>query len=67
MGKRTDSFAQDLYDRAGAFITASQLRQYLGCGKKAADRILSGLKPVYSSSYKKYYYREVAEVLAQGE
>ena len=64
--ERIENFARDLYDRSGAFVTANQLRQYLGCGRNTAERMLKGLTPVCNTSYRKYYYREVAEVLARG-
>ena len=31
--QRINTFAHDLYELAGAFITANQLRGYLGCGR----------------------------------
>ncbi len=66
MSKRIDCFAQDLYQAAGTFVTTNQLRKFLHCGRSVAEEIVSKLSPVYNSTQKKYYYRDIAELLAQG-
>lgn len=67
LDERIDNFAKEIFESAGgAFITANQVRRYLGCGRSTAEQILKPLVPVYNATYKKYYYRDVARLLATG-
>lgn len=65
--QRIDAIARDLYEATGIFVTINQLRKFLGCSRISAERIVEPLTP-YSKAqrYKRYYYRDIAEVLAAG-
>lgn len=64
--QRIEAIAKDLYEANGVFVTTNQLRKFLGCGRSSAERVVQTLTPSYNATYKKYYYRDIAEVLATG-
>lgn len=65
--QRVDAIAKDLYEATGVFVTINQLRKFLGCSRSSAEQVVKPLTP-YSQAraYKRYYYRDIAEVLATG-
>lgn len=67
VSNRVDLIAGELYEQAGAFVSCNQLRSFLGCGRNTATTVLSKLTPAFSIGYPRYYYRDIAELLAKGD
>lgn len=56
--------AQDIKREYGAFVSVSDLVEYSKCSRKWWSKMLVDITPVGTSTGKRYFYKEVAAVLA---
>lgn len=67
MKGRADQIAKDLFEFGGATYSITKLCKFLGASRYAAEAIVQGLLPCCGKNTgRRYYYRDIAEKLAQG-
>ena len=67
MRDRTEEMAKDLYDYGGRLYSKKMVAKFLGISRDAARNLMVGLTPcVGQGTAARYYYRDIAELLAKG-
>lgn len=56
--------ALDIKSEYGAFVSVSDLVAYSKCSREWWNKILADITPVGTNTGKRYFYKEVAAVLA---
>lgn len=63
---RINEMAEDIKRDYGALITITDIMRYLKCGRGYAWTAVQGLNPVGVGTGKKYFYKDVAEAILDG-
>ena len=67
MDTRTEEIAKDLYDFGGRLYSKQTVAKFLGISWMTARDLLSRLTPCMGQgTAARYYYRDIAELLAKG-